>query len=215
MCKRAAKSSSFPGPKRGYPSASSGQVFGRPNSCAGAAPRADYAITNIFFGGRYLVAQGVAVPGDACKPASARTQEIGCWILADNHVGQLTKPQVFHREWPLIIVRRAEPLSQFRAPIFAASAELASAKGRLTLRIGREPPADHLRQLPGFVNLVCLDAARYYNLPARRIVCLQKLCYRLGGSNGTMRLPIMADPNLLLIGDPKVDASDWALISPL
>jgi hypothetical protein len=42
-----------------------------------------------------LVAQGVAVPGDTCKPASARTQEIGCWILADNPVGQLTKPQVF------------------------------------------------------------------------------------------------------------------------
>jgi hypothetical protein len=42
-----------------------------------------------------LAAQGVAVPGDTCKPASARTQEIGCWILADHPVGQLTKPQVF------------------------------------------------------------------------------------------------------------------------
>ena len=42
-----------------------------------------------------LMAQGVAVPGDPCKPVSARTQEIGCWILADNPVGQLTKPQVF------------------------------------------------------------------------------------------------------------------------
>jgi hypothetical protein len=42
-----------------------------------------------------LEAQGVAVPGDTCKPASARTQEIGCWILADNPVGQLTKPKVF------------------------------------------------------------------------------------------------------------------------
>jgi hypothetical protein len=72
-----------------------------------------------------------------------------------------------------------------------------------------------LRQLPGFVNFVCLDATRYYNLPTRCIVCLQKLRYRLGGSNKTMRLPIMADPNLLFIGDPKVDASNWALISPL
>ncbi len=42
-----------------------------------------------------LPAQGVAVPGDACKPANVRSQEIGCWILADNPLGQLTKPQVF------------------------------------------------------------------------------------------------------------------------
>jgi hypothetical protein len=42
-----------------------------------------------------LVAQGVAVLGDPCKPVSARTQEIGCWILADNPVGQLAKPRVF------------------------------------------------------------------------------------------------------------------------
>ncbi len=40
-------------------------------------------------------AQGVAAPGGACKPASARTQQIGCWILADNPVGQLSTPQVF------------------------------------------------------------------------------------------------------------------------
>jgi hypothetical protein len=42
-----------------------------------------------------LVAQGVAVPGDKCKPVSERTEELGCWILADDSVGQLTKPQVF------------------------------------------------------------------------------------------------------------------------
>ena len=42
-----------------------------------------------------LAAQGVAVPGDNCKPASARTQEIGCWILADDSVGQITKPEAF------------------------------------------------------------------------------------------------------------------------
>lgn len=33
--------------------------------------------------------------GDPCKPVSARTQEVGCWILADNPVGQLTAPRVF------------------------------------------------------------------------------------------------------------------------
>ena len=42
-----------------------------------------------------LAAQGVAVPGDTCKPVSTRTQELGCWILADDPVGQLTKSQVF------------------------------------------------------------------------------------------------------------------------
>lgn len=42
-----------------------------------------------------LAAQGVAVPGGVCKPVSERTQEVGCWILADDPVGQLTKPQVF------------------------------------------------------------------------------------------------------------------------
>lgn len=42
-----------------------------------------------------LSAQGVAVPGDPCKPASMRTQEVGCWILADNPVGQIAKSPVF------------------------------------------------------------------------------------------------------------------------
>ena len=42
-----------------------------------------------------LAAQGVAVPGDTCKPVSMRTQEVGCWILADNPLGPLTKPEVF------------------------------------------------------------------------------------------------------------------------
>jgi hypothetical protein len=40
-------------------------------------------------------AQGVAVPGGVCKPVSQRTQEIGCWILADDPIGPLTKPSVF------------------------------------------------------------------------------------------------------------------------
>lgn len=43
----------------------------------------------------HLLAQGVAAPGDPCKPASVRTQQIGCWILADNPVGRLTDSQVF------------------------------------------------------------------------------------------------------------------------
>jgi quercetin dioxygenase-like cupin family protein len=40
-------------------------------------------------------AQGVATPGDACKPASERSQELGCWIKADDPVGQFSKSDVF------------------------------------------------------------------------------------------------------------------------
>ena len=49
----------------------------------------------LLFPSKPLVAQGVAVPGDMCKPVTQRTQEIGCWILADDSVGQLTASQVF------------------------------------------------------------------------------------------------------------------------
>jgi quercetin dioxygenase-like cupin family protein len=42
-----------------------------------------------------LLAQGIAIPGGVCKPAAQRTQEVGCWIMADESVGKLTKPQVF------------------------------------------------------------------------------------------------------------------------
>jgi hypothetical protein len=42
-----------------------------------------------------LRAQGVAREGAVCQPASQRNQELGCWILADDPVGQLTKQQVF------------------------------------------------------------------------------------------------------------------------
>jgi len=40
-----------------------------------------------------LFAQGVA--GKVCKPISQRTQEVGCWIIADDPVGQLEKSPVF------------------------------------------------------------------------------------------------------------------------
>jgi quercetin dioxygenase-like cupin family protein len=42
-----------------------------------------------------LSAQGVAAPGDPCKPVSQRTQEIGCWILADQPLGPLAQSPVF------------------------------------------------------------------------------------------------------------------------
>lgn len=43
----------------------------------------------------HVSAQGVAVKGDPCKPASQRTQEVGCWILADDPIGRLMSAQVF------------------------------------------------------------------------------------------------------------------------
>src|SRR5260370_15581910 len=44
---------------------------------------------------KQLSAEGGATPGGVCKPASERTQEVGCWIMADDPVGQLTNSQVF------------------------------------------------------------------------------------------------------------------------
>jgi len=41
------------------------------------------------------LAQGVAIPGGVCKPVSQRTLDVGCWIMADDQVGQLTKSEVF------------------------------------------------------------------------------------------------------------------------
>jgi quercetin dioxygenase-like cupin family protein len=41
------------------------------------------------------LAQGIAIPGGVCKPAAQRTQEVGCWIMADDPVGKLIKSQVF------------------------------------------------------------------------------------------------------------------------
>lgn len=45
--------------------------------------------------GTQLRAQGTAVPGDPCKPVSERTQELGCWILAEDPIGAFAKQQVF------------------------------------------------------------------------------------------------------------------------
>lgn len=39
--------------------------------------------------------QGAQVAGDPCKPVSQRTQEVGCWILADDPVGRFSSAEVF------------------------------------------------------------------------------------------------------------------------
>lgn len=41
----------------------------------------------------HVMAQGVA--GAVCKPVSQRTQEVGCWIMADDSIGPLAKSPVF------------------------------------------------------------------------------------------------------------------------
>jgi quercetin dioxygenase-like cupin family protein len=56
--------------------------------------------------GQQLAAQGVIGPSGVCKPASMRTQQVGCWIMADDPIGQLTKSSVF---WTLdVYPTRAE-----------------------------------------------------------------------------------------------------------
>jgi quercetin dioxygenase-like cupin family protein len=44
---------------------------------------------------KQLLAQGVQAPGAVCKPVSQRTQEVGCWIMADDPIGPLTKSPMF------------------------------------------------------------------------------------------------------------------------
>jgi quercetin dioxygenase-like cupin family protein len=53
------------------------------------------AFFHVVLSGQKLSAQGVAMPGGMCKPASTRTQQVGCWILADDPIGQLAKSPVF------------------------------------------------------------------------------------------------------------------------
>ena len=51
--------------------------------------------STLQFSCAHLGAQGVAAKGDTCKPVSQRTQEVGCWILADDPIGSLKSPHVF------------------------------------------------------------------------------------------------------------------------
>lgn len=54
-----------------------------------------FAFFLLVLAGQKLSAQGVALLGGVCKPASMRDQQVGCWILADDPIGQLTKSAVF------------------------------------------------------------------------------------------------------------------------
>jgi len=49
----------------------------------------------LLFSCALMRSQGAQVPGDPCKPVSQRTQEVGCWILADDPVGRLSSPKVY------------------------------------------------------------------------------------------------------------------------
>ena len=41
------------------------------------------------------LAQATAAHGRTCKPVSQRSEEVGCWILADDRVGTLTQSSVY------------------------------------------------------------------------------------------------------------------------
>jgi len=43
----------------------------------------------------FSAANAQPVPGGRCRPATERTQEIGCWILANEPIGQLSGTQTF------------------------------------------------------------------------------------------------------------------------
>jgi len=45
--------------------------------------------------GQPSAAQGGISPSGVCKPASLRTEQVGCWILADDPIGRLTTSFVF------------------------------------------------------------------------------------------------------------------------
>jgi|SRR5579883_1411521 len=40
-------------------------------------------------------AHGQAVQGGTCRPVSERSQEVGCWILANDPIGELADTQTF------------------------------------------------------------------------------------------------------------------------
>lgn len=57
--------------------------------------RCTFTFFLVVLSGPKLSAQGVVGPTGVCKPASMRTQQVGCWILADDPIGPLTKSPVF------------------------------------------------------------------------------------------------------------------------
>jgi quercetin dioxygenase-like cupin family protein len=42
-----------------------------------------------------IEAETQAVPGGACRPVSERTQDVGCWILANDPIGELAGTETF------------------------------------------------------------------------------------------------------------------------
>jgi len=64
-------------------------------SCALRMGRITFVSALVLLVPSFAAAQGVAVPGMNCKPVSQRTQEVGCWILADDPVGQLMSSPMF------------------------------------------------------------------------------------------------------------------------
>jgi hypothetical protein len=45
----------------------------------------------IFFGAAAMA----AAPSGPCRPVSDRTSEVGCWVLSQHPIGELTESEVF------------------------------------------------------------------------------------------------------------------------
>jgi len=60
-----------------------------------------------------LSCRGLWAQEQMCKPVNQRTQEVGCWILADQPVGQLKKSQMF---WHLDIYPSLAAAQADRSP---------------------------------------------------------------------------------------------------
>jgi hypothetical protein len=58
------------------------------------------------------------VPGGVCRPVAERKTEVGCWIMANNPVGQLTRSEIF---WHLDVysTRAAAQQAKGRLPVLA------------------------------------------------------------------------------------------------
>jgi quercetin dioxygenase-like cupin family protein len=52
-----------------------------------------FALFMVFFS--TIEAETQAVPGGACRPVSERTQDVGCWILANDPIGELAGTETF------------------------------------------------------------------------------------------------------------------------
>src|SRR5436305_1040733 len=59
--------------------------------CATIAAMAAFVVTSLVC--EHALAQ--PVPSGVCRPVSERASEVGCWVLADEPIGELAQAKVF------------------------------------------------------------------------------------------------------------------------